>query len=70
MPGGKWRARLSSSLKGPRYQLGWPGQARLGWKLVVGPKSPRVSGQDAHDCARVCVSWVFCWGLRPLLMGH
>lgn len=40
MPGGKWKARLSSSLKGPRYQLGLASQAGLGGNLcwVLSPQ--------------------------------
>lgn len=29
------------------------GSDQAGWRL--GPKSPRVSGQDAHECERVCL---------------
>lgn len=56
------RAKVSTWVARPRPS--WGGNL---WSVL---SLQGVSGQDAHECARVCVSWAFRWGLRPLLMGH
>lgn len=63
MPGVKWRARLSSSLKGPRYPLAGWGHSGPGW-VETGARSYVSRGQWAGCANEYVCGWVDGWALN------